>query len=566
MSTYSDASLILPVAPEYKAGKIYSLKPTDGTGDFTVSRASKKHKINSDLKLEIINNDIPAFNYDAIGGCPVLNTEPQATNLITYPISFGNSYWIKSDATIEGDPSTAGSELITDGSFASAMGVNWTQTGTSWAIAGSGTAIYDAVLSGQGITQALTITDNSFYKITFTISSGTARISFAGYTGGALFEGESYTEYATGTHTIYRMALATNALSVFASNAGIGTAFTMTSVSVKEVQGYSAPSVDFPTSAFKLVESATNAVHTINTTTPAVGSDYSLSIFAKAGERRYISLALSDSVNWLSQYTFDLTDGVLTDTYNYSGVTSTFKSEALADGWYKLSLSSNYTFDTTVYSRIFIEETATPPTIPANSYLGDGTSGVYLFMAQVEAGSVATSPTFTDTTLAAEGSTTTRLADVVGGAGDFNTFNDVASSGVFFIESRALANDLSQRFISISDGTTNNLISIIYNNGSNEIRFLLIAGGVVQAELVTPSYTTTDFNKIAVRWALNDFSLWINGVEVLTNNSGSTFPTTVLNTLDLSLPTGSAIFYSETKQIRVLLYQTDAEMTTLTTL
>ena len=82
MSTYSDASLILPVAPEYKAGKIYSLKPTDGDGDFTVSRASKKHKINSDLKLEIINNDVPAFNYDTIGGCPFLNTEPQATNLI----------------------------------------------------------------------------------------------------------------------------------------------------------------------------------------------------------------------------------------------------------------------------------------------------------------------------------------------------------------------------------------------------------------------------------------------------------------------------------------------------
>mgnify|MGYP000238793277 CR=1 FL=1 len=41
MSTYSDASLILPVAPYIKDGKIYSLKPTDGTGDFDFSRASK---------------------------------------------------------------------------------------------------------------------------------------------------------------------------------------------------------------------------------------------------------------------------------------------------------------------------------------------------------------------------------------------------------------------------------------------------------------------------------------------------------------------------------------------
>ena len=85
----------------YKAGKLYSVLPTDGSGDFAVARGSKKHKVNSDLKLEIINNDIPAFNYDAIGGCPFLNTEPQAINLITYPISFDNAYWTKDGATID---------------------------------------------------------------------------------------------------------------------------------------------------------------------------------------------------------------------------------------------------------------------------------------------------------------------------------------------------------------------------------------------------------------------------------------------------------------------------------
>jgi hypothetical protein len=37
----------------------------------------------------------------------------------------------------------------------------------------------------------------------------------------------------------------------------------MYNVSVKEVQGYSAPSVDFPTSAFKLVESTSTSIHRI---------------------------------------------------------------------------------------------------------------------------------------------------------------------------------------------------------------------------------------------------------------------------------------------------------------
>jgi hypothetical protein len=85
-----------------KATKLYSVLPTDGTGDFTVARAGLRNEINSDLKLSLIAANVPAFNYDTLGGCPVLNTEPQATNLIKYPISFGNSYWTKSGASIQG--------------------------------------------------------------------------------------------------------------------------------------------------------------------------------------------------------------------------------------------------------------------------------------------------------------------------------------------------------------------------------------------------------------------------------------------------------------------------------
>ena len=404
-----------------KATKLYSVLPTDGTGDFTVARAGLRNEINSDLKLSLIAANVPAFNYDTLGGCPVLNTEPQATNLITYPISFGNSYWTKSGATIEGDASTAGSEIIA-GTLVLTDGSGWDYNFGSVTFSGAG-ASFNA--NDDRLVKTTLLTVGQLYLCEVNITTNTATRFDIDNNGAPIYKSST----STGVQSFYFTA---SSASFRIVQVGAG-AVVVASLSVKAVQGYSAPSVDFPTSAFKLVESATNAIHTINITTPAVGSDYSLSIFAKAGERRYISLAFSDLVDWLSQYTFDLTDGVLTDTYDYSGVTSTFKSEALADGWYKLSLSSNYTFATTVYTRIFIEETATPPTIPANSYLGDGTSGVYVFMAQVETGSVATSPTFTDITLAAEGSTTTRLADIVSISAVNSTAWDFTSEDFSFV-------------------------------------------------------------------------------------------------------------------------------------
>ena len=101
MSTYSDASLILPIAPTYKAGKIYSLKPTDGSGDFTLSRASAATRVNSEGLIELVSTNVPRFNYSLIDGvvqnCPSLLLEPQRTNLETKSKDIDN--WLSSNTT-----------------------------------------------------------------------------------------------------------------------------------------------------------------------------------------------------------------------------------------------------------------------------------------------------------------------------------------------------------------------------------------------------------------------------------------------------------------------------------
>ena len=74
----------------YKATKLYSVLPTDGVGDFTVARASTATRVNQAGLIETVGADVPRLDYSD-GGCPVLLTEPQATNLIPYSSDF--SQW-----------------------------------------------------------------------------------------------------------------------------------------------------------------------------------------------------------------------------------------------------------------------------------------------------------------------------------------------------------------------------------------------------------------------------------------------------------------------------------------
>jgi hypothetical protein len=98
-NAYNSASLL--VTPNgYKASKIYSAKPTDGTGDLAFSRASNATRVNSQGLIEVVGNNIPRLNYPIGGGCPSWLFEPQATNLALYSEQFDNAIWDKDNTTV----------------------------------------------------------------------------------------------------------------------------------------------------------------------------------------------------------------------------------------------------------------------------------------------------------------------------------------------------------------------------------------------------------------------------------------------------------------------------------
>jgi len=88
----------------YKDGKLYSVLPTDGIGDFDVTRGSNATRINKDGLIETVTGNTPRLNYPLIdgvvSGCPSLLLEPSSTNLFSYSEAFDNVAWSKEDLTV----------------------------------------------------------------------------------------------------------------------------------------------------------------------------------------------------------------------------------------------------------------------------------------------------------------------------------------------------------------------------------------------------------------------------------------------------------------------------------
>jgi hypothetical protein len=69
----------------YKATKVYSVLPTDGSADLTFNRGTSddQTRVNSNGLIENVDQDVPRLDY-LDGGCPSLLLEPATTNLYDY--------------------------------------------------------------------------------------------------------------------------------------------------------------------------------------------------------------------------------------------------------------------------------------------------------------------------------------------------------------------------------------------------------------------------------------------------------------------------------------------------
>ena len=161
------------------------------------------------------------------------------------------------------------------------------------------------------------------------------------------------------------------------------------------------------------------------------------------------------------------------------------------------------------------------------------------------------------------GAIATRLADSVTGAGDATTFN--STEGVLYAEIAALADGTGTRTMSLTDGTANNSITIRYTTSVGVIQALVVSGGSFQFSANISGVSVLDFNKIAVKYKQNDLALWINGVEVATDTSGTT--PLGLSELNFIARDGVNNLYGKVKSLITFdTALTDAELECLTTI
>jgi hypothetical protein len=294
-------------------------------------------------------------------------------------------------------------------------------------------------------------------------------------------------------------------------------------------------SPDGYTNADKFIPNTINSIHSINQTGFASNA-YTFSVFAKAdGETTFSMWLLNNTVRAL----FDLSNG----TIILSTVTSS-KIEDYGNGWYRCSVYSSTAGTTAaIYSRT------------GGVFIGNDSDGILLYGAQLEQGSYPTSyiPT--------QGATATRVAETCIDAGNSQIFND--SEGVLFAEISALVDDNTVRMIQISDGTNGNRVIIYYKNGGT-INGALASGGSTAVDIPF-SATFTNTNKVAIRYKLNDVSLWINGVKVGEDLSANS--PIGLDRLSFNQDGGANYFYGNTKDLRVYnTALTDQELINLTTI
>ena len=279
--------------------------------------------------------------------------------------------------------------------------------------------------------------------------------------------------------------------------------------------------------------------------------DASYSFFAKYKELRYLQIA---SVNSTNQYAnFDIKNGVI-------GLVGTDFSDAkiedYGNGWYRCSVVSINEYNAFYLSLV----SGLNATWLESWVMPNNTDGLYIWGAQIEEGSYATSyiPT--------QGAAVTRVQDACNNGGNEQVIN--STEGVLYFEGSS-SGSVSDGYISISDGTTSNRLAlrIAYNN-VNKVSLLLVSAGSFQFEEFYDA-SPNDFkgvNKFALKYKANNFALWLNGLEVLSISSG--LITGTYSVLNFANSNGtSQLFYGNCKDLR--LYNTaltDAELQALTTI
>ena len=260
---------------------------------------------------------------------------------------------------------------------------------------------------------------------------------------------------------------------------------------------------DGTSTADKLIENSATSQHVIQQNAATAGTSVAVSVYFKAAERTQAHIRSGNA--GVSSF-FDLSAGtVLTQ-----GAGQVASITPAGNGWYRCSV----VFTSVSGTQQCLIGVASGGT---NVYAGDGTSGIFIWGAQLEAGSFATSyiPTVA--------SQVTRSADVA----SVNTLSPWynATEGTLFADfSQNSPTGFTSRALSASDGTVNNSIQVaLVSSGLQGYGEIRVANVAVMSS-VNGTVTAGGLARIALGYKLNDSAISTNGAAATVDTS-VTLPT-----------------------------------------
>lgn len=277
---------------------------------------------------------------------------------------------------------------------------------------------------------------------------------------------------------------------------------------------------------------------------------HTYTVYAKAGENSILQLLTQWTLSsWYIN--FDLSDGTI-------GSSSLWTGSITPVAWfpwiYKCVAITNALVAGT--GNIYISQVPTKTTGRAGSMTGDGVSGIYVWWAQFELGSMSTSHIFTT------GSTVTRNDDLL----SYNASNAVSSSGAAYLEFTMW--DVPpvgvDRRVFWLTANTNNRLQITGSSITTNTTIITVGNGssVLSTNLWNVVSTNT-YSKVAVKWVNG----WV--ANMFQNGSKSTnisSPSVAVTQIDVGNVGGAPLFWS-IKNLKVWKSPpTDSELQALTTL
>jgi hypothetical protein len=556
MSDLLNKASLVVIPSGYKEDTVYSVVPSDGSGDLSFTRASNGTRVNSAGLVEV---------------CP--------WNLAQQSETFDNASWEKK---------TGGTSMVT-------------VTANS-GIAPNGTTTADRIQltrDSLGFAQVIqTVTTTTSQSYTFSVYlkslSGTPTVMFGSFGG-------TNTQTATLTNEWVRYTWtatspSTSAFALLMIWGGVGS----TSLSAdflawgyQLVEGSSAKPY-FPTTdrlnvprltyqnggggcpSLLLEPQSTNLVvqsndmttwtngggtMTKNATTSPDGTNNALSFnntsdcstFVAASNGVY-SWSLFVKQGTSASAAIDMSDGATGDVYtNFVFATKTFSGTSQSGSW--STPSASYIDLGNGWYRITLTATKNAGSSIGHKIIASGSGYTYVYGAQLEASSYPTS--YIPTTTASA----TRVADACGKTGISSLIGQ--TEGTLYYELQRNNTDNDSR-LQISDGSTNNWFFVSIESGLVP-RLYCVVGGTLQFS-VYGSSVDNGFHKVAVAYKNNDFKVYIDGVASITQTSGSVPNCSQLD-IGNSSPNGAVVSPSQIKEVVVFKTRlTNAELASLTTI